>query len=300
MTGKENNFLYNQGTGEKTFKTERISALDLNVDMTKFRVMDPAVGTWWQIDPASESLADWTPYNYSFNNPIRYNDPYGDCPPGIDCKSYLIGLGASFLDNVTFGFTNVRESSADYISDSESFNLGQDQGDVLSMLGGFAMIEGGTGTAVAGTALAPETGGSTLVLTAVGTAEAVWGAGISGTAFGSFVNQKGRLNVESGKVGSESNPHSTSRQARRDSMRKDGIPTSQQPKSQSKNNAGRSYTYDVPESGGGTKTKEVQQQTLDRNHGPHWEAGTTKPAGQKSHGRPRLQNDKSKSYYKEK
>ena len=35
----------------------------------------------------------------------------------------------------------------------------------------------------------------------------------------------------------------TSRAARRDVMRKEGIPTSAQPKSQSKNASGREYTY---------------------------------------------------------
>ena len=58
-------------------------------------------------------------------------------------------------------------------------------------------------------------------------------------------------------------------------MRKEEIPTSAQPKSQSKNASGREYTYEVPKKGGGTELKSVQQQTLDRSHKeqPHWEAG---------------------------
>ncbi len=41
----------------------------------------------------------------------------------------------------------------------------------------------------------------------------------------------------------------TSRAARREVMREQGIPTSQQPKSQSKNASGREYRYDVPKEG---------------------------------------------------
>jgi RHS repeat-associated protein len=78
----QNRYLYNQGTGEKTFNTERVFDLDLNIDLTKYRAYDPATGKWWQVDPLADEpdLTSLTPYNYSFNNPVRYNDPYGDCP----------------------------------------------------------------------------------------------------------------------------------------------------------------------------------------------------------------------------
>ena len=77
-----NRYLYNQGSGEKKFLTERITDLGLNIDLTKFRVYDPAMGRWWQVDPKADKKGQekLSPYNYSFNNPIRYNDPEGDCP----------------------------------------------------------------------------------------------------------------------------------------------------------------------------------------------------------------------------
>ena len=84
-------------------------------------------------------------------------------------------------------------------------------------------------------------------------------------------------------------------------MRQEGIPTSQQPVSQSKNASGREYQYDVPKPGGGTQTKSVQQQTMDSSHPGqgHWEADKVKvdDAGNtrmNNYGRPKLQNDKSK------
>jgi hypothetical protein len=97
----------------------------------------------------------------------------------------------------------------------------------------------------------------------------------------------------------------TSREARREAMRQEGIPTSQQPKSQSKNDSGREYTYEVSKEGGGKQTKSVQQQTKDRNHQgkPHWEAGKVKKdvegnVKKNDYGWPRLEKEKSKVNYK--
>jgi hypothetical protein len=95
----------------------------------------------------------------------------------------------------------------------------------------------------------------------------------------------------------------SSNAARRESMRKEGIPTSQQPKSQSKNASGREYSYETPKKGGGKETKSVQQQTMDRSHkgDPHWEAGKVKTDNgtvrTNNYGRPKLENTKSKVNY---
>ena len=93
--------------------------------------------------------------------------------------------------------------------------------------------------------------------------------------------------------------------ARKQVMKEEGIPASQQPISQSKNASGREYRYEVSKPGGGTQIKSVQQQTLDRSHPGqgHWEAGKIKTdplTGQirmNDYGRPKLNNDKSKVDY---
>ena len=96
----------------------------------------------------------------------------------------------------------------------------------------------------------------------------------------------------------------TSRAARRESMREENIPTSQQPKSQNKNESGWEYIYETTETGGKKGIKSVQQQTLDKSHKeqPHWEAGSVKLDNwgnpqQNSYGRMKLKSDKSKVYY---
>ncbi|WP_311767472.1 RHS repeat-associated core domain-containing protein, partial [Burkholderia sp. Bp9140] len=97
----------------------------------------------------------------------------------------------------------------------------------------------------------------------------------------------------------------TSRTARRNAMRQAGIPTSQQPISQSKNDSGWEYRYEIAQAGGGTIQATAQQQTMDVSHRdePHWEAGKVKidPISGKTrmnaYGRPKIANPKGKAYY---
>ncbi len=80
-----NRFKFNDGA-------EREDAFDLNIDYTRYRNYNPALGRWWQADPKGENFYELTPYNYSFNNPARYNDPNGDCPPGVPCDNPLANM----------------------------------------------------------------------------------------------------------------------------------------------------------------------------------------------------------------
>jgi len=113
------------------------------------------------------------------------------------------------------------------------------------------------------------------------------------------------LGLNGEPLGSESNPFGSSRAARREAMRQAGIPTSQQPISQSKNASGWEYRYEVPRSGGGTTQATVQQQTMDVSHPeqPHWEAGKVKTdpltgeTRMNDYGRPKIENPKGKAYY---
>src|SRR5690606_7029773 len=60
---------------------------------TFFRGYDPVLGRFNQIDPMAHASSSFTPYNYAFNDPVFFNDPNGDYPPGTIEKMWGGGHG---------------------------------------------------------------------------------------------------------------------------------------------------------------------------------------------------------------
>jgi RHS repeat-associated protein len=138
-----NQYLFNQGTGEKMFHTERVYDLGLNVDESRYRTYDYTTGRWWQIDPLADEgdLIELTPYNYSDNDPVRLNDPEGDCPQCI--WGAVIGAAVDYGTQVAVNLVQGKDLG-DALTDVDGKSILISAG-VGALTGGLSALKAGSG-----------------------------------------------------------------------------------------------------------------------------------------------------------
>lgn len=103
----------------------------LGVQVAHYRILDPGIGRWMQVDPKAEKFYGLTPYNSMGNNPISSVDPDGD----EFITSAIFGALVGVISN---GIQNSINGEAFFKGAGKAAAFGALAGTASSMIGGIS------------------------------------------------------------------------------------------------------------------------------------------------------------------
>ena len=90
-------------TSEKYLSTEHERDPSTGLDYRLARYSDPIVGRFLSVDPKAAKFPSWSPYSFSFNNPIYFIDPDGQEPTPAEAARMAAHVYGDKKDNILTG-----------------------------------------------------------------------------------------------------------------------------------------------------------------------------------------------------